>query len=71
MDKTDSLNNESIKPIEVEDKHDAIMNSEDFRTGLGQTLTGAIHLEEGPGMDKIIKVGQSMIQIRGVITETI
>ena len=60
-DKTDSSNSESIKLIEVEDKQDTIMNREDFRTGLGQTITGAIHLEEGQGMDKIIKVGQGMI----------
>ena len=71
MDKTDSLNHESIKPIEVEDNKDVITNSEYFRTGLGQIITGAIHLEEGPGMDKIIEVGQGMIQIIAVITETI
>ena len=34
------------------------MNSEFFRIGLGQTVTGTIHLEEGQGMDKNIKVGQ-------------
>ena len=45
------------------------MNSEDFRTGIGQTIKGAIHLEEGQGMDKIIEVVQGMIQIIGVITE--
>ena len=71
MDKTDSLNCESIKPTEVEDKQDIIMNSKVLRTGLGQTIAGAIHLKEGPGMYNIIKVGQGMIQIIGVITETI
>ena len=71
MDKNDSLNCESIKPIEVEDKQDTIMNREDFRTGLCQTITGAIHLEEGQGMDKVIEVGQGMIQSLEVITETI
>ena len=47
------------------------MSSKDFRTGLGQAITGAIHLEKDQGMDKIIKVGQGMIQIIGVIIETI
>ena len=47
MDKTDSLSHESIKPIEVEDKQDAITKSKFFRTGLGQTVTGTIHLGEG------------------------
>ena len=42
-DKTDSSNCESIKPIEVEDKQDAIMDREDFRTDLGQIIAGAIH----------------------------
>ena len=37
------------------------MNREDFRTGLGQTTTGTVHLEEGQGMDKVIEVGQDMI----------
>ena len=36
-------------------------NREDFRTSLGQTTTGTIHMEEDQGMDKIIKVGQNMI----------
>ena len=45
--RTDSSNHESIKPIEVEERQDATMNREDFRTGLGQTITGAIHIEEG------------------------
>ena len=71
MDKTDSLSHKSIKPIEVEDKQDVIANSENFRIGLGQTITEAIHLEEDKGMDKIIKVGQGMIPIIWVITETI
>ena len=70
-DKIDSLNHEFIKPIEVEDKQDVITNSEAFKTGLGQTIAGTIHLGEGQGMDKIIKVGQGTIQIIGVITETI
>ena len=47
------------------------MNREDFRTGLGQTTTGAIHIEEEQGMDKIIEVGQGMIQIIEVIMEII
>ena len=34
-DKTDSLNHETISPTEVEDRQDAIMSKEDFRTGLG------------------------------------
>ena len=55
----------------VEDKQNKITNSEAFRTGLGQTIAGAIHLEEGQGMDMITEIGQSMIQITGVITETI
>ena len=50
-----------IKTIEVEDKQDAVMNSEVFKTGLGQTVAGAIHLEEGQGMDKIIEVIHGMI----------
>ena len=66
-DKTDSLNHESISPIEVGDRQDIIMNREDFKTGLSQT----IHIEEDQGMDKIIDVGQDMILIIGVITETI
>ena len=66
-DKTDSLNHESISLIEVEDRQDAIMNREDFSTGIGQT----IHIEEGQGMDKIIEVGQDMILIIGVTTKTI
>ena len=60
-DKTDSSNCESIKPIEVGDQEETIMNKEDFRTGLGQTTTGAIHIEERKCMDKIIEVGQGMI----------
>ena len=47
------------------------LQKQDIRTGLGHTITGAIHLEEGPSMDKIIEVGQDMIQIIGVITETV
>ena len=43
------------------------MNREDFRTGLGQTT----HTEEDQGMDKIIEVGQDMILIIGVVTDTI
>ena len=70
-DKTDSSNCESIKPIEVEDRQDATMKSEDFRTGLGQTTTGAIHIEEDQGMNKIIEVGQGMIHIIEVIMEII
>ena len=47
------------------------MNSEDFRTGLDQIITRAVHLEEDQGMDKSIKVGQDIIQIIVVIAETI
>ena len=65
-DKTDSLNCESINPIEVEYREDILMNREDVKTGLGQT----IHTEEDQGMDKIIEVGQDMIPIIGVVTET-
>ena len=61
MDKKDSSNHESIKPIKVEDKQDAFRDSEDFRTDLGQIIAGAIHLEEGQGMNKLIEVGQGMI----------
>ena len=43
----------------------------EFRRGLDQTTTGTIHIEEGQGMDKIIKVGQDMIWITEVIMETI
>ena len=57
----DSLNCKFIKPIEVEDKQDAITNSAVFRTSLDQTVAGAIYLEEGQGMDKIIKLDQGMI----------
>ena len=53
-DKRDSSDHESTKPIEVEDRQDANINREDFRTGLGQTTTEAIHIEEDQGMDKII-----------------
>ena len=66
-DKTESLNCEYISPIEVEDMQDAVTNREDFKTGLGQT----IHVKEDQGVDKIIKVGQDMILILGVIMETI
>ena len=69
-DKTDSSNPEFINPIEVEDRQDAIMNREDFRTGLGQT-TGTIHVQGDQGMDKIIKADQDMILIIGVIMKTI
>ena len=71
MDKTDSLSHRFIKTTEVEGKQDAVMNSEAFRTDLGQTVTGTIHLQEGQGMDKNIEVGQGMIQIIEGITETI
>ena len=71
MSKIDSSNCKFIQPIEEEDKQNAIMNSEVFKTGLGQTIAEAIHLDEGQGMDKIIEVGQGMILIIGVITETI
>ena len=56
-----SLNHKSINPIEVEDRQDILVNREDFKTGLGQT----IHTEEDQGMDKIIEVGQDMILIIG------
>ena len=66
-DKIDSLNCKSISPIEVEDRQDTLMNREDFKTGLGQT----IYTEEEQGMDNIIVVGKDMILIIGIITETI
>ena len=66
-DKTENLNCKSINPIEVKDRQYILMNREDFKTGLGQ----AIHTEEDKCMDKIIEVGQDMILIIGVITETI
>ena len=47
------------------------MNREDFRTGLSQTPTGTILIEEDQGMDKCIEVGEDMILIIGVIIETI
>ena len=65
-DKTDSLNHEYISPIEVEDRQDALMNREDFKTGLGQT----IHTEEDHSMDRIIEVGHDMILIRSFICNT-
>ena len=69
MDKTDNLNHEFIKPIETDDKQDTTMNREVFKTDLGQIMTWTMHLEEGQGMDNIIKVGQGMIQTIEVITE--
>ena len=69
-DKTDSSNCDFINPIEVEDRQDAITNREAFKTGLGQTTTVTIHIEEDQGMDKIIEVGQDMILTIGVIMET-
>ena len=42
-------------------KQDIIINSEVFKTGLGQTVAGTIHLEEDQGMDKIIEVDQGII----------
>ena len=62
-DRIDSLNHEYTSPIEVEHRQDAIMNREDFRTGLGQTT----HTEEDQGMDKSTEVGQDMILIIGVV----
>ena len=66
-DRIDNLSNEYISLIEREVKQDAIMNREDFRTGSGQTT----HMEEDQGMDKIIEVGQDMILIIEVVTDTI
>ena len=43
------------------------MNREDFRTGLGKTTS----TEEDQGMDKTTEVGQDMILIIGVVTDTI
>ena len=37
------------------------MNSEVFKTVLGQTIAGAVHLGECQGMDKNIEVGQGTI----------
>ena len=42
-----------------------------FKTGLGQTTIGTIHVEEDQDMDNIIKVGTDMILIIGVVMETI
>ena len=70
-DKTDSSNHGFINQIEVEDRHDEIMNIEDFRTGLGQTVIGTTSIEEDQGMDNIIEVGLHMILIIGVVMETI
>ena len=53
--------------MEVEDRQGAIMNREDFRTGLGQTM----HREEDQGMGKISDIGQDKIQIIGVVTDII
>ena len=47
------------------------LQTEDFRTSLGQTTRGTTHIEEDQGLDKIIKVGQDLILIIGVVTETI
>ena len=66
-DRIDNLNHKYISPIQVEARQDAIMNREDFRTGLGQTT----HTEEDQGMDKITEVGQDMILIIGVVTDII
>ena len=63
----DSLNDEFISPIEVEDRQDVITNREDFRTGLDQTTC----TEEDQGMDKIIEEGQDMILIIGAVMEII
>ena len=68
---TDSLNCKFIKAIEKEGKCNAITNREVFKTGLDQTVAGAILLEEGQGMDRNIEVCQGMTQIIGEITETI
>ena len=69
--KTDNSNGEFVNPVETQDRQDAISNREDFRTGLGQTTTGTIHIEEVQGMNKIIEVGQDMILNIGVIMEII
>ena len=66
-DRIDSLNHKYTSPIEVEHRQDTIMNREDFRTDLGQTTC----TEEDQGMDKTTEVGQDMILIIGVVTETI
>ena len=62
-----SLNYEFTNLIEVEDRQDAIMSREDFRTSLGQTT----HIEEDQGMDRITEVGQDMIPIIEVVTDII
>ena len=69
-DKTDSSNHKFINLIEVEDRQDTMANREDFRTGLGQTTIGTIHIEKDQGMDKIIEVGEDMILIIEVVMET-
>ena len=66
-DRIDSLSHEYTSPIEVEDRQDAIMKREDFRTGLGQTT----HREDDQGMDKIEEVGQDTILIIGVAMDII
>ena len=66
-DRIDNLSHEYISLIEAEVRLDAITNREDFRTGLGQTT----HTEEDQGMDKITEVGQDMILIIEVVTDTI
>ena len=61
MDRTECSNCKSIKPTNVEDRQDAIINREDFKRGLGKTITEAIHIDEGQGMDNITEVGEGMI----------
>ena len=66
-DRIDSLNHEFTSPVEVEDRQDATMNREDFRTDLGQTT----HTVEDQDMDKIIEVGHNMILTKGVVMDII
>ena len=47
------------------------MNNKVFKIGLDHTVAGAMHLEEGQGMDKHVLVGQGMTQIIEETTETI
>ena len=66
-DRIDNLNHKYISLIEVEVRQDAITNEEDFRTGLGETTC----TEEDQGMDRMTELGQDMVLIIGVVTDTI
>ena len=57
-DRIDHLSLKCTIPIQVEDRLDIITSKGDFKIGLGQTT----HTEDDQHMDKIIQVGQDMIQ---------